>query len=171
MEMRVIMCQTGSGSAGVRCAPPPAESATRTPFPFAPHALTHPRRDFFAKNYASLKAANAKLPILLRENQGSAAKVTATYGAALMLESLDGAMSTTHLLACSAFRCNIALIVPLHAPSHRVWRGKISRPGGSRRERCGQPRAGIDEGIDQNKDEANGAGWARARSVTRESIR
>ena len=53
MEMRVIMCQTGSGSAGVR--------------------------DFFAKNYASIKAANAKLPILLRENQGSAAKVTATY--------------------------------------------------------------------------------------------
>lgn len=39
------------------------------------------RREFFAKNYASIKAANTKLPILLRECSGTAAKATATYGA------------------------------------------------------------------------------------------
>jgi len=53
MELRVAMCQSGAGSAGVR--------------------------DFWAKNYASIKAANGKLPILLRESSGSAAKLTATY--------------------------------------------------------------------------------------------
>ena len=40
------------------------------------------RRDFWAKNYAKIKAANGKLPILLRESSGTAAKVTAAYGAA-----------------------------------------------------------------------------------------
>ncbi|KOO30900.1 NADH dehydrogenase 1 alpha subcomplex 2 variant 1 [Chrysochromulina tobinii] len=53
MELRVVMCQNSTGSAGVR--------------------------EFFAKNYAALKAANAKLPILLREGQGATAKVTAVY--------------------------------------------------------------------------------------------
>eukprot|EP00322_Chrysochromulina_rotalis_P008866 CAMPEP_0115847552 /NCGR_PEP_ID=MMETSP0287-20121206/10442_1 /TAXON_ID=412157 /ORGANISM="Chrysochromulina rotalis, Strain UIO044" /LENGTH=89 /DNA_ID=CAMNT_0003301391 /DNA_START=39 /DNA_END=308 /DNA_ORIENTATION=+ len=53
MELRVVMCQTGAGSAGVR--------------------------EFFSKNYSAIKAANAKLPILLRESQGTAAKVTAAY--------------------------------------------------------------------------------------------
>ena len=43
------------------------------------HILFAPR-EFFAKNYAALKAANAKLPILLREGQGATAKVTAVYG-------------------------------------------------------------------------------------------
>ena len=38
------------------------------------------RSEFFSKNYASIKAANAKLPVLLRECNGTAAKVTATYG-------------------------------------------------------------------------------------------
>ena len=33
------------------------------------------------KNYAAVKEANAKLPILVREADGTAAKLTATYGA------------------------------------------------------------------------------------------
>jgi len=51
-----------------------------------PHAeplfvLLVPRSDFWAKNYTAVKAANAKLPILLRESNGVDAKLTATYGA------------------------------------------------------------------------------------------
>ena len=37
--------------------------------------------DFWAKNYTAIKTANAKLPILLRESNGTVAKLTATYGA------------------------------------------------------------------------------------------
>ena len=61
--------------------------SVRAPCPSAVQKFpSHPvpdvsRSDFWAKNYASIKAANGKLPILLRESSGTAAKVTATYGA------------------------------------------------------------------------------------------
>ena len=69
------------------CGAPPASRNAAPTHARAPRplSLTHARRnacarsEFFAKNYASLKAANAKLPILLRESSGSAAKVTASY--------------------------------------------------------------------------------------------
>ncbi len=50
--------------------------ASRRPPPRAPR-----RREFWAKNYAAVKAANAKLPILLRESEGTAARLTGNYGA------------------------------------------------------------------------------------------
>ena len=53
MELRVHLCQTSSGSKGIR--------------------------EFWAKNYNSFKAANSSLPILLRECGGTQAKLTATY--------------------------------------------------------------------------------------------
>lgn len=53
MELRVAMCQTSAGSAGVR--------------------------EFWQKNYAAMKAANAKLPILLRESSGTSAKMTVVH--------------------------------------------------------------------------------------------
>lgn len=84
MELRVVMCQNSTGSAGVRYAASRsclsrahAPTAVLEKLPL-PH-LCAPR-EFFAKNYAALKAANAKLPILLREGQGATAKVTAVYG-------------------------------------------------------------------------------------------
>jgi len=53
MQLRSAFCQTSAGSAGVR--------------------------EFWAKNYASIKAANTKLPILIRESSGAPASLTATY--------------------------------------------------------------------------------------------
>ena len=53
MEIRVAMCQSSAGSAGIR--------------------------EFWQKNYAAMKAANAKLPIVLRESSGTSAKLTAVY--------------------------------------------------------------------------------------------
>lgn len=83
MELRVVMCQNSTGSAGVRYAASRsyhsrahAPTAVLEKLPL-PHCAP---REFFAKNYAALKAANAKLPILLREGQGATAKVTAVYG-------------------------------------------------------------------------------------------
>ncbi len=37
------------------------------------------RRDFWLKNYSAIKTANANLPILLRENAGTPAKLTAAF--------------------------------------------------------------------------------------------
>lgn len=48
-----------------------------TLLPFGNNACS----DFWAKNYAAIKGANMKLPILLRESSGTAAKLTASYGA------------------------------------------------------------------------------------------
>ena len=79
-QIRVAMCQTGAGSTGVRCAaarsPRRSACAVGLDTQFLP-----PRSDFWAKNYASIKAANSKIPILLRESSGCEAKLTATYGA------------------------------------------------------------------------------------------
>ena len=83
MELRVAMCQKSAGSKGIRCArscfPSRLHSAARSKY------LTRgPRRvrsDFWQKNYNTVKAANEKLPILLRESEGVAARLTATYGA------------------------------------------------------------------------------------------
>ena len=51
-----------------------ARASRRSP-PRAAH-----RREFWAKNYAAVKAANAKLPILLRESEGTVARLTGNYG-------------------------------------------------------------------------------------------
>ena len=83
MELRVAMCQTGAGSAGVRCASPPvffsqpnAPAVERSPTFILSLVL---RSDFWAKNYAAVKSANAKLPILVREASGTPATLTAAY--------------------------------------------------------------------------------------------
>mmetsp|Transcript_18745 Transcript_18745/g.38135 ORF Transcript_18745/g.38135 Transcript_18745/m.38135 type:complete len:92 (-) Transcript_18745:337-612(-) len=53
MELRVHLCQSSAGSKGIR--------------------------EFWAANYAKIKEANMKLPILLRESSNTPAKLTATY--------------------------------------------------------------------------------------------
>mmetsp|Transcript_24437 Transcript_24437/g.60634 ORF Transcript_24437/g.60634 Transcript_24437/m.60634 type:complete len:93 (+) Transcript_24437:26-304(+) len=53
MELRVHLCQTSPASSGVRA--------------------------FWANKYHEVKSANLKLPILIREFEGTAAKLTATY--------------------------------------------------------------------------------------------
>ena len=72
--------------------------------------------DFWAKNYTAIKTANAKLPILLRESNGTVAKLTATYGA-----------QTPFFSDCRAFLllCVHALMsVPTLArrPQNLAWR-------------------------------------------------
>lgn len=52
-ELRVVLCSAGSNSHGVR--------------------------SFWHKNYAIVKKDNQKIPILLREAKGAAAKLTAAY--------------------------------------------------------------------------------------------
>ena len=52
--------------------------------------------EFWAANYAKIKEANMKLPILVRESSNTPAKLTATYGAhcsnaALRFSPLSGA--------------------------------------------------------------------------------
>ena len=83
MELRVAMCQTGAGSAGVRCASPPVFFSQPNP-PAVERSPTFIlslvlRSDFWAKNYAAVKSANAKLPILVREASGTPATLTAAY--------------------------------------------------------------------------------------------
>lgn len=87
MELRVAMCQTGAGSAGVRCVractPPLAlfRLFSRTSRRPANSSRFAPRREFLAKNYAAVKAACPKVPILVRESSGTPAKLTGVYGA------------------------------------------------------------------------------------------
>lgn len=87
MELRVAMCQTGAGSAGVRylraCTPPLAlfRLFSRTSRRPANSSRFAPRREFLAKNYAAVKAACPKVPILVRESSGTPAKLTGVYGA------------------------------------------------------------------------------------------
>ena len=55
---------------------PPPRAATATQ-PTAPDT----RREFWKKNYATIKKDNLKLPILLRECSGVQARLVAVYGA------------------------------------------------------------------------------------------
>ncbi|KAJ1305093.1 hypothetical protein OPQ81_000133 [Rhizoctonia solani] len=52
-EIRLLGCQTGAGSAGLR--------------------------EFISKTYPSIKSANPNLPILIREAQGTPARVFVRY--------------------------------------------------------------------------------------------
>jgi len=53
-EVRVVLCQSGAASAGVR--------------------------EFISSQYAALAAANKSVPILVRECSGVSAKITGRYG-------------------------------------------------------------------------------------------
>ena len=65
MELRVQMCQSSAASKGIR--------------------------EFWFKNYSTVKAANEKLPILVREKAGIPAKLTAAYaGGKEQSVSVDG---------------------------------------------------------------------------------
>ena len=59
-----------------RARAPPPRAATATQ-PTAPDT----RREFWKKNYATIKKDNLKLPILLRECSGVQARLVAVYGA------------------------------------------------------------------------------------------
>ena len=137
MELRVVMCQNSTGSAGVRYAASRsclsrahAPTAVLEKLPL-PH-LCAPR-EFFAKNYAALKAANAKLPILLREGQGATAKVTAVYGGLSISHPQQRPLPTAHSLR------------PLL--EHRVWCRKELRCRGAPSRRGGQQDIRGDEGL------------------------
>ncbi|QRV93073.1 ribosomal l51/s25/CI-B8 domain-containing protein [Ceratobasidium sp. AG-Ba] len=56
-EIRLIGCQTGQGSAGLR--------------------------EFISSNYLGIKSANPNLPVLVREAQGTPARVFVRYGASI----------------------------------------------------------------------------------------
>ena len=77
---RVTACRRSLARAAARrrCAradaPPRAATATQ---PTAPDT----RREFWKKNYATIKKDNLKLPILLRECSGVQARLVAVYGA------------------------------------------------------------------------------------------
>ena len=53
MELRFIFCQRSHGSSGLR--------------------------SFVQNNYSALKAANPSLPILIRESEGTAPRITARF--------------------------------------------------------------------------------------------
>ena len=55
--------------------------APRAPRPSHLHRRPTRRREFWKKNYATIKKDNLKLPILLRECSGVQARLVAVYGA------------------------------------------------------------------------------------------
>ena len=66
-----------------RAAAAHAPPRTRRRAPPPPADPPHPtrRREFWKKNYATIKKDNLKLPILLRECSGVQARLVAVYGA------------------------------------------------------------------------------------------
>ncbi|KAG9088177.1 hypothetical protein FRC06_002191 [Ceratobasidium sp. 370] len=58
-ELRLLGCQTGAGSAGLR--------------------------EFIASTYPSIKSANPNLPVLIREAQGTPARVFVRYGPSVVV--------------------------------------------------------------------------------------
>jgi hypothetical protein len=165
MELRVAMCQTGAGSAGVRCvhalsSTARALSASFRSCPADPSTLLmlDSRREFWAKNYAAVKAACPKVPILVRESSGTPAKLTGVYGAQSLASSrtlfslffpthiflsppLSGSFPHLHLprppLVCS--------LVP-RPGLFRVRHGEDGRRGGHERGRFQESVGRCDEG-------------------------
>lgn len=92
MELRVHMCQSSVASKGIRCRAhvPALRRASCTDAPACSCAS-----EFWSANYNAVKAANMKLPILLRENANAPAKLTATYeGGEEKSISVEGMSST-----------------------------------------------------------------------------
>jgi hypothetical protein len=78
---RVAACRRASQAAARRrCARAAAHGRRAPPPPADPPHPTR-RREFWKKNYATIKKDNLKLPILLRECSGVQARLVAVYGA------------------------------------------------------------------------------------------
>ena len=73
MQLRAAMCQTSAGSKGLQA--------------------------FWAKEYSNIKAANPKLPVLLRECAGTPASMTATYEHGVEKKVAVEGMSETEVAA------------------------------------------------------------------------
>jgi hypothetical protein len=80
-ELRFALCQTSAESAGARCAAGRASASTL----WATLTLAATRREFILAHYKALKAANPKLPVLIRECAGAEPRLTARFGARLFL--------------------------------------------------------------------------------------